>query len=247
MTKKSAMKLFSILVFSFSFIVCQGQDYLRPGKESFEKKWIKNHSYQMTWYALRDSSKFEMGKVKTDIIADKEKLTIVTEVSLKNMKSPWIDSSIADFNTLAPIRHSSYNMQRDMILNFGNLATGYYEDKMKKSRTIISDTLSQGYFDSNLYPYLIGWLPLKNGYQQDISIYDYNPSGKKGLLKASVKGVSEGMYFSDKSGEREVWIVSVSDEISNGSSRYHFDKKDRRLWMQEIDANGRKMLMKLIE
>jgi len=163
------------------------------------------------------------------------------------LTTAWVDSTIAQLSTLKPIRHSSYNLQRDMVLNFGSSITGYYNDKVKNEYTIINDTAKYAYFDSNLYPILLEWLPLKLGYTQDISIYDYNPSAKIGFFKASVQEVKDGTYSTIKSGTMEVWIVVVTDEISNGVSTYYIDKKDRKLWRQEINAGGRQMLMQRVE
>lgn len=226
------------------------QILLTPSKSAFDKKWVSNTIYQMIWYALEDSEKFEIGKVTTQILKTKKNLTVITQVNIKNVKAPWTDTTVANLKTLKPIRHSSYNMQRDMILNFGEIVTGLYNDKIKKTKTLINDTTKNGYFDSNLYPVVIGWLPLCNGYKQDISIYDYNPTAKIGVLKASVKNVTDSNYQTDKSGIRNVWVVTVSDEIGNGEngvSTYYFDKIDRRLWKQEMEANGRKMMLKLVE
>lgn len=244
------MKSIFLFFLTIATLTSNAQNLLIPSKKSFDKKWVNNANYQMTWYALRDTGKFELGKVTTQISTDKTNLTVVTQVSMKNMKTAWVDSTVANLKTLKPIRHSSYNMQRDMVLNFGEIVTGYYIDKMKKSKTIVNDTTKRDYFDSNLYPVLIGWLPLGNNYKQDISIYDYNPSAKIGVIKASVKNVSSSTYQTDKNGIRNVWVVTVSDEIGNGGSgvsTYYFDKIDRKLWKQEIDANGRKMMMKLVE
>ena len=244
------MKLLFFSLLTLASFTSDAQNLLIPSKKSFDKKWVKNATYQMTWYALKDTVKYEMGKVTTQISADKTNLTVITQVSMKNMKTPWVDSTIANIKTLKPVRHASYNMQRDMVLNFGEIVTGFYNDKMKKSSMVVNDTTNGEYFDSNLYPVIIGWLPLYNGYKQDISIYDYNPSAKIGVLKASVKDVTSGVYQSEKNGIRNVWLVTVSDEIGNGEngvSTYYFDKLDRKLWKQEIDANGRKMLMKLVE
>lgn len=244
------MKSIFVFLLAAAALTSNAQNLLTPSKKSFDKRWIKNTTYQMTWYTLKDTAKFEMGRVTTQISTDKTNLTVVTQVSMKNMKTPWVDSTVANLKTLKPIRHSSYNMQRDMVLIFGKIVTGFYNDKMKKSETIVSDTTKSDYFDSNLYPVLIGWLPLDNNYKQDISIYDYNPSAKIGVIKASVKSVSSSTYQTDKNGIREVWVVTVSDEIGNGEngvSNYYFDKADRKLWKQEIDANGRKMMMKLVE
>lgn len=244
------MKSILLSALTIAALTSNAQNLLTPSEKSFDKKWVKNANYQMIWYSLKDTAKFEIGTITTQITTGKANLTVVTRVSMKNMKTPWVDSTVANIKTLEPIRHSSYNMQRDMVLNFGKIVTGFYNDKIRKSKTTISDTAKSDYFDSNLYPVLIGWLPLDNNYKQDISIYDYNPSAKIGVIKASVKNVSGGTYQTDKNGIRTVWVVTVSDEIGNGEngiSTYYFDKANRKLWKQEIDAGGRKMMMKLVE
>ncbi len=244
---RKKMKPFLLSLLTVASLTAGAQSPLTPSEKAFEKKWIKNETYTMTWYALKDTLKFEMGKVTTERSAANDQLSIVTRVALKNMKAPWVDSTVALLKTLQPLRHASYNMQRDMVLDFGKTVTGYYLDKMKKINTVISDTPQHDYFDSNLYPVLLGWLPLKDGYQRDIAIYDYNPAARTGVLKASVQKVTSGLYLSDKSGERAVWVVTVSDEIGNGVSTYYFDKADRRLWQQDITTGGRRMLMKRVE
>ena len=97
---------------------------------------------------------------------------------------------------------------------------------------------------------MVAWLPFKDGYKKDLSIYDFNPLGKIGVIKASVLGVKSGIYQTNFSGPKNVWIVTVTDEIggsTNGLMTYYIDKDDRRLWNQEINAGGRKMIMQLIE
>jgi hypothetical protein len=244
------MKFSVILLLLLSTAAINAQPVLLPGKKAVEKKWIQNEQYQMSWYALKDTARIEIGRVNTEIITGKKQLLVIIRVSMKQMKTPWTDSTIADSRTLAPVYHSSYNMQRDMVLNFGNPVTGFYNDKMKNSKTIISDTVKGDYFDSNLYPTLLRWLPFKTGYTKDIPVYDYNPSGKKGILKASITYVKKGVYNSAVSGSHPVWIVTVSDEIGggeNGVSDYYIDMADRKLWKQEINAGGRKMLMQRTE
>jgi len=248
--KNIKMKLLLFAIFSFTSLAGKTQKLLIPSKKAFEKRWVKKVFYEMDWYALKDTTKFEIGKVTTQILTDDKYLTVVTKVSMKNMKAPWVDTTVAEINTLKPIRHSSYNVNRDMALNFEKVVNGFYNDKMKKTNSLINDTTKSDYFDSNLYPVLLGWLPLKNNYKQDISIYDYNPLAKIGVIKVSVKNVISGTYETDKNGRRNVWIVTVTDEIGNGGNgagKYYFDKVDRKLWKQEIDAKGRKMIMKLVE
>lgn len=220
---------------------------LRPSSEAFERKWAKSESYDMAWYAIRDTTKIEIGKVSTKIIENKDQVVVITTVDMKGMKGTWVDSSSSDKKTLRPIRHASYNAQRDMVLNFGQIVTGFYHDKKQGKNVFISDTTKTSYFDSNMYPVLVRWLPLKEGFSQKIAIYDYNPSGNVGEITATVSGVSSGIYDSKRSGAREVWVVDVNDEISNGESQYFIDKTNRRLWKQTMEARGRTMMMVAIE
>ena len=48
---------------------------------------------------------------------------------MKGAPSDWTDETSAKLPKLAPVKHSSFNMQRDMVLNFGKEVTGYYLDK----------------------------------------------------------------------------------------------------------------------
>jgi len=243
------MKAILMMVLTITAFTSGAQDVLTPGKKSLENKWIYNTSYEMLWYAIKDTSKFEIGKISTQIVKDKNSVTVITRVNMKNAKAPWIDSTIADISTLQPIYHSSYNKQRDMVLHFGKIVTGFYNDKMKQNYTSINDTTKTAYFDSNLYPTLLSWLPLKDGYKQDLSIYDYNPAGKIGVVKASITEVKSGTYASTAVGNKKVWVVTVSDEIGGDGnvSTYYFDKSDRKLWKQEINSGGRKMILQLVE
>ncbi len=244
------MRAFAAVVFVLTAMVANGQKNLVPGKSAFENKWVKNETAEMVWYALRDTVKLEIGRVVTDIRKEEKQLIVTTEVKMKGAPSKWIDSTIADLHTLKPVRHASYNAQRDMALDFGNPVTGFYHDKIKKQVTEIRDTTREAYFDSNIYSTMIAWLPLHDGYTQNISIYDYNPAGKTGVSTVDVRKVVSGSYETARSGSRNVWVVTLAAEIGgsgNSVSTYFIDKADRKLWKQEINAGNRKMLMERIE
>lgn len=92
-----------IIITSFFAIFCiavNAQTSLIPGKKSFEKKWIKSDIYQMTWFAMKDTVKFEMGEVSTQVLTDKKNIIVVTAVKMKNSKAPWVDTTIANISTL---------------------------------------------------------------------------------------------------------------------------------------------------
>lgn len=239
------MKPLLILVLLSCTSLSYGQ--LTPSSKIIEKQWIKDEAYKMAWYMVRDTARMEIGTVFTQLMTNKDRLLAVTSVTMKGMKGDWVDSSICVRNTFSPVRHASYNGQRDMVLNFGKIVTGFYRDKMRKKDTTISDTTRTPYFDSNLYPILIRWLPLKEGFTKKIAIYDYNPSAKIGVISASIDKVIGGTYASKTFGLRNVWVVDVTDEISNGKSTYFIDKKDRRLWKQTMETGGRSMMMVVVE
>ena len=226
-------------------ISMRAQTRLTPQNLRVDQRWLKDLTYDMTWYALKDTQRVEIGVITTDIQTSKNRLVVVSTIKIKQSPSRWIDSTIANLNNLSPIYHSSYNGQRDMTLKFDRIVKGYYNDKIKKLTSSISDTTSESYFDSNLYPIIVTWLPLQEGYKQDMSIYDFKPGGKCGVLRASVEEVGNGVYESKSSGQREVWVVKVSDEIGppGGFSIYYIDKTDRRLWKQRIEMGGRIMEM----
>jgi hypothetical protein len=203
------MRIIMSVLFTILFLHTYAQKVIVPGKKSFQKKWIVPEQSTMVWHGIRDTSTFEIGKVVITIAPKGNELLVINEVKMKHSKSKWIDSTSANLATLQPIHHSSYNMQRDMVLNFGNPISGYYNDKLKKQNTTIHQAVDSPYFDSNLYPTLVRWLPLKEGYTSTIAIYDFNPAAKIGLLKAYVKEVKSGTYQSKNAGNRNVWVVTT--------------------------------------
>ncbi|MGQ3679589.1 DUF3108 domain-containing protein [Tenacibaculum discolor] len=237
-----------LLALSTSIKTFAQENFLTPSNTKIDKQFVKNESYEMTWFMLKDTIKIEIGKVFTDIKKKKKEILITTTVNMNRSTSKWVDSTIVKAKNLAPIYHSSFNQQRDMVLNFGKKVTGYYSNKKTGEKTIISETTKQPYFDSNFYPQLIRWLPLNDYYSAVISIFDYNPHAKTGVISATIKNVQKTSI--NLNGEKkQVWKIQTTDEISNNSvvSTYYLDYKTRKLLKQDIDANGRKMVMLLNE
>ena len=241
--------IFFIQVLTLVALTSWSQQIIVPKKNVAEKKWIHDQSYQMKWTMLKDTLRFEIGIVNIGVRVTKKTALVITEVKLNSTPSSWIDSTIVQKSDLSPVYHSSYNVQRDMALHFGKDVTGFYRDKQTGKTTQIVQDVKPGYFDSNFYPMLINWLPLNPKLIADINIYDYNPSGKTGLLKAQIVGVTHGTYQSSKSGKRKVWVVKVSDEIGvNGTSTISYiDQSTRQTYKQHISAGGRTMEMTLVE
>lgn len=235
------LQLLPILLFLQPAFSNAQQTLQTPEKNEVDRTLIKNENYSMVWYAMKDTAKVEIGKVDTRILKSGKNITVSSTVKMKNMPD-WKDETVAQFSNFAPVQHTSFNVQRDMLLDFGqkNTVTGYYLDKTKNNRTEINETTEGKFFDSNLYTQLIRWLPLKEGYTTEMAIFDYNPASGKGIMKAYVTGTKKGTYKN-----KQVWIVSVTDDISQKTalSTYFIDSKTRELLKQEIDMGPRKMVM----
>ncbi|WP_294204919.1 hypothetical protein [uncultured Chryseobacterium sp.] len=235
------LQLLSVLLFLQPVFSNAQQTVQTPEKNQVDGSLIKNEVYSMIWYALKDTAKVEIGKVETQILKSGKNITVSSTVKMKNMPD-WKDETVAEFSNFSPVKHTSFNVQRDMLLDFGkkNTVTGYYLDKTKNNRTEINETTEGKFFDSNLYTQLIRWLPLKEGYTTEMAIFDYNPASGKGIMKAYITGTKKGTYKN-----KPVWMVSVTDDISQQKavSTYYIDSKTRELLKQEIDMGPRKMVM----
>lgn len=231
------MKTLYTLIVSFIalFATTQSQMPLRPGDPSIQTKWIRNESYQMKWYIMKDSTTtYEVARINTSIKPGKDKLVILTSVDVNNAKTTWVDTTTTKLPELQPIRHYSDNLERAVSLKFGPTVSGGYTDKLKNRSSVITQGTEGAYFDSNFYPYLLRLLPLEEGYSRDIVTYDYSPA-KKGLIMAQVKSTKSGKYKSKK-GMHDVWIVTSLETVKGQTAevKYYIDKKDRTIWKQDI-------------
>lgn len=238
-------KIFLATLVSILTLAAQAQ--LVPGDKQINAKYVKSESYRMTWFAKRDTLLMEIGQIKNEVSIKDKKIYIIQQIQMKGQPL-WVDSTVADYLTLAPIYHSSYNAQREMVMNFGKAVTGFYFDKTKNTRTTISEETNGLYFDSNIYPNVIRTLPLNTSYTATLPIFDYNPNAKIGMLEARILSVKEGSYRSSKLGERNVWLVTTTDDISAGSEVTHYiDAETRQVWQQEISIGPRKMMIRRVE
>ncbi|HSB91492.1 MAG TPA: hypothetical protein VLC28_00180 [Flavitalea sp.] len=242
------MRIVLTLAIAISCLNVSAQAVLVPGSPAIQQQYINSEITQMNWYVMKGNERLPIGNVFTQFIRNGKQLMVITTVKMKQFTSAWTDTTIAELPSLKPVYHSSHNSQRDMALNFGQVVTGYYYDLMKKENTTISDTTHTAYFDSNLYPAIVRWLPIRNGYTASLAIYDYNPRGKVGVLKATIQSVTQDSIVMPKSGKQYVWAVKVVDEIAEGSaSTYYVDPVTRRLLRQDIKIPGRLMVMELEE
>jgi hypothetical protein len=240
--------LILLITFGASTSVFSQELPLSPTNNPAKSELLKPETSEMNWFMIKDSVKVQIGKLQTQIEKKKNQIFIITTVEMKQSSTKWIDSTIVEAQNFKPIYHSSYNQQRDMVLKFGKKITGYYLDKQTKNKTLISEEVHKPFFDSNFYPQLIRLLPLENNYSNTISIFDYSPTAKIGVITATIKNAKE--ITIDFNGQKKsVWKVEATDDISNNSTlnTYYIEVSTRKILKQEIDFGGRKMLMELTE
>ncbi|SEL50881.1 hypothetical protein SAMN04487910_2670 [Aquimarina amphilecti] len=221
---------------------------LNPQNNPADMNLLESGTSKMSWFMVKDSIEIKIGDVHTEIRKEKDSISIITTIVMKQSPSKWVDSTVIRTHNFEPIYHSSFNQQRDMVLKFDKKITGYYLDKQTSTKTQISEEADKPFFDSNFYPQLIRLLPLKDGYSNTISIFDYSPKSKIGVITATIKNTEKST--TEYNGElKKVWKVETTDEISDNSatSTYYIDMSTREILKQEIDFGGRKMIMKLVE
>ncbi|BAP33361.1 uncharacterized protein CHSO_4324 [Chryseobacterium sp. StRB126] len=236
--------IFLLLISSTHFF---SQELLSPQNTAINSKLIKDETSEALWYADNAGSKTEIGSIITELKKlNKTDLLIKTMVKLKQApEAKWTDSTLVKASDFTPIYHSSYNAMRDMVLKSGkDKVTGYYLDKKSQKKDIIEIPATH-YFDSSSYAMLIRFLPLKENYTTEISIFDYNPkSEKKGLMKAYILDTQKAEYKG-----KPVWVVKTNDDISNRTSvvTYYIDPETRKIVKQEMGMSGRKMFLEMIQ
>lgn len=237
-----------LVIFGLSIPLFSQETLLSPSNNTANKDLLQSETYEMSWFMLKDSLRIRIGGIQTKIQKEKQKIYLITTVSMEQSPSKWVDSTIVETKTFKPLYHSSFNEQRDIVLIFGKKITGYYFDKQTDTKTEILEKTDAPFFDSNFYPQLIRLLPLKEGYSDTISIFDYNPAAKIGLITATIKNTEETtINFNGK--VKQVWKVETTDGISNNTAinTYYIEKSTRKILKQEIDFGSRKMLIELVE
>jgi len=236
------MRTFLILLVIGSANFFSAQNLLSPSNIKLDSKYIQEELSEVSWTMENAGSKIEIGKVTTEFKKlNKKDLLIKTTVKMKQVPEAWVDSTIIKISNFQPVYHSSFNSMRNMSLTFNkSKVTGYYLDKKTQKKDMIDEATTSAYFDSNSYPVLIRFLPLKENYTAEISIFDYNPTAKKGVIKAYVEKVEKGEYNG-----RIVWIVKTTNDIQDRKTEsiYYIDSITRKVIKQEINASGRKMIM----
>lgn len=234
-----------LFLFAINAVVAQT---VTPGDKSIQTNWIKHEKTQSRWLLVKDTLSYEIATILNDVQVSGKELKIITEVQVKGATTKWYDTTVISLPSLKPVRYTSTNVERDIVINYNEKVTGQYNDKVTRNVAELDETTEKPYFGSSYYPYIIRLLPLKEGYTAELPIYDYHPK-LKGEMKISITDVKSGKFKSKKGGMVDVWEVTTVSNLAGEKNivKYYIGKSDRKLWRQDIDALYQKMLIRLLE
>lgn len=237
-----SLRLVTTLLLTVTTVFCQAQTLLVPGENVLDKKWIKSGIFDMACYAETKGQQVMISSFTYQINSTNKALAVYTAYQMTGSPDITLDTSIADGNTFKPIYRSSFGSSKDMVLHFGKDVSGYYYDKKSKKRHPIKES-GNAFFDSFMYPYILGFLPLTTGYKSNLAVYEYKPGNNTNTKKTRIEEVKSNMYTSTLTGEHKVWAVNVFEEATNDRYVYYIDKDSRRLWKVEIETQGQRLLL----
>jgi hypothetical protein len=239
--KKTIICLYLLTIISTS---CLSQNVLVPGGDFFDKKFITNSKYEMACFALAGNRMVEVSSFAVEVSTNAKTTSVYTNLTMLSNSEQYIDTSIAEANTLKPMYRSSVNPSRVLSLKYERTITGFYINKQTKKKNQISESGKELFFDSYIYPYLLSALPLTSGYKATMPVYEYKPENTDNFKATRIEEVKSNMYKSEMTGEHKVWQVSVFEEATNEKYEYYIDKNSRRLWKVEIlSANGQRFVL----
>ncbi|OJW01084.1 MAG: hypothetical protein E6Q24_01395 [Chitinophagaceae bacterium] len=198
----------------------------------------------MAYFAVSGRQTVEISSFDVEVKVNGKTISVYTRINSPAGNSIWSDTSIADILTLKPIYRSSNNSDKQYHIKYGTAIEGDYHDKRSNKNSQIRDKNKGDFFDSFIYPYLLGALPLTSGYKVILPVYEYKPEAKSMISNTRITEVKSSMYRSEITGEHAVWQVSVFEEGTNVKYEYYIDKESRKLWKVEILAsNGKQYLL----
>jgi len=238
------MRTISVIFFVFLNLNTNSQSLIKPGDNSFDKNFIKSTHYEMAYFAVSGRQTVEISSFDVEVKVNGKTISVYTRINSPAGNSIWSDTSIADILTLKPIYRSSNNSDKQYHIKYGTAIEGDYHDKRSNKNSQIRDKNKGDFFDSFIYPYLLGALPLTSGYKVILPVYEYKPEAKSMISNTRITEVKSSMHRSEITGEHAVWQVSVFEEGTNVKYEYYIDKESRKLWKVEILAsNGKQYLL----
>lgn len=233
------MLLFPVLLLAH----CYGQGSVTPPAAAFDRKYLRTGYSEMGYYNVTGGGKKELCHFGMEVRSTDKTISVYTWIYFLQSDLRWTDTSIADAKTLQPVYKASHHGDINYMFRFGKELTGYYRDKKTGVNKTISEPVSSSFFDSNMYPYLLGLLPLTSGYQASLPVFDYKPSSASHIKPARITSVKSSIYRSAITGEYKTWLVTVLEDATGDQYDYYIDKSTRRIWQIDIRTKDQQLML----
>jgi hypothetical protein len=171
---------FLMLRFLFVPLCICAQSIIKPGDKTINYALMKSgySTYKLTLYdslgkAVRDMVTIDMITVDTV-----KGLLIRSQQDIFPGGFTKLDSTFADLKTLTPkhMRVTSTPSFMQMELQFSPTSVHAVVNRNNIPTDTIH-TMEAGYFDSNIFSYLLGFLPYKEGFSALINLYTFERNG----------------------------------------------------------------------
>ena len=125
------------IIFLFCSSSLTAQLKLLPDANNFDKKFLKDIKYEMACFALLRGKEIEVSSFVVQIQKKTGLLSVYTSLKMYSTGEQWIDTSVADANTLKPVYRSSHNPNRELMLKYRKKVTGFSLIKKTNERMML--------------------------------------------------------------------------------------------------------------
>lgn len=210
------------------------QKTIAPGGKDINTKFIKPEKSIYTIYYVKDTSWTKVGSMTYDVVLANNLLTLTNSYTPKDNSITTNRISVANAQTLKPISYDSDGKEVKLSLSFSDPISGTYYSKKTKKTKKVNLNIKDAFVDFNWTDLMIATLPLDVGYKGRFAQFYYNVDSDVHVEYYTIKEVKSFVYNSPRTGKHDSWLISVTEESTNGVYNYIVDKKDRRLWQREM-------------
>ncbi|WP_147415843.1 DUF3108 domain-containing protein [Ulvibacterium marinum] len=209
-----------------------------------EKGWIADEAYRLKWFSVEKDGPEEIGHIDIQVIVEGPTVTTISTIFLKGIHETWTDYSIAEFEGLKPLLHTSLSPQRDLKIRFGKRAKGVLFDKGSQGRKNIDIGIKGNYFDSAMSHHLVRWSDIEERKIITIPMFNYQANKKAKLIAVKLFDIKKTEY-SLKDETLDSWHVKSTSGITNHQvlTEYTIGRSSRKILRMDIANGARKSFM----
>lgn len=213
--------LYSLVIVAVPFTLqAQVSDTVQAGDPRVDASRLPSGIDTVGWTMTRDGAEREGPPMAMEnAVVTHEGNTVFLHVMTVTTA---IDTSLAAYPSLQPIRHAGRATQRVMLLDFdGSRVTGTYQPA-DEDASDIEATFDYQPFDSSIMDEVIAALPLEMGFRVEVPFYVY----ERGGIVWSTVAVTGTAQVATRDGAVEAWVVELTGWFPSSK---HIAKESRQV------------------